>query len=196
MKLMAQGAEGKLFEVDNKIIKDRISKGYRLPEIDAKLRKQRTKKEANLLDKANRIGINVPRVLNIKDHILEMEKIEGIKVRDCLTSDVKLAEEIGKLAAKMHSADIIHGDLTTSNMINSNGKIYFIDFGLGDFSAKVEDKAVDLHLFKECVKSTHYEHWKACWEHFREGYEKENKELAKEVFARLEQVERRGRYKS
>ncbi len=58
-KLIAQGAEAKIILSDKTITKDRISKSYRIPELDNKIRKSRTKAEAKLLEKASKI-INSP----------------------------------------------------------------------------------------------------------------------------------------
>ena len=63
---------------------------------------------------------------------------------------------IGIEIAKMHLADIIHGDLTTSNMmLRPNGELVLIDFGLSYVSTLVEDKAVDLYVLERAFASTH-----------------------------------------
>jgi Kae1-associated kinase Bud32 len=92
----------------------------------------------------------------------------------------------------MHDKDIIHGDLTTSNMILKE-KVYFIDFGLGFNSTRIEDKAVDLHLLRQAFESKHYKHFEEFFKEVLEGY-KLSKNW-KEVLNRLEKVEMRGRYK-
>lgn len=71
-----------------------------------------------------------------------------------------LALKIGKGIGAMHDADIIHGDLTSSNMIVSElndgeREITFIDFGLGMMKATIEDKAVDLYVLERAFISTH-----------------------------------------
>ncbi len=187
MKLIAQGAEAKIYQSGDKIVKDRISKSYRIKQIDDRLRKTRTKAEAKLLSRASRAGLPVPKVLETGETKLEIELIDGLKLRDILTPEH--CKEIGRLLLKLHKEDLVHGDLTTSNMILKEGKIYFIDFGLGQNSRKTEDKAVDIHLFKECLKSKHFEIWQKCWKEFLTGYKN------KDVLKRLEIVERRGRYK-
>jgi Kae1-associated kinase Bud32 len=165
-KLLAQGAEAKIYLSGDRIVKDRVKKGYRLPGIDLKLRKERTRKEASILRKLLRAGILVPEILkeNDKQMKLEIGFIDGIKLRDYLdeTVDCSVLEIVGLQTAKMHKESIVHGDLTTSNMIKKADKIYFIDFGLSDFSQRVEDKAVDLHLFKECLVSKHHSRCLAC----------------------------------
>ena len=189
VKLLAQGAEAKIYVKGDIIIKDRVKKSYRLPEIDLKLRKSRTRAEARLISKATRAKVNVPQVLNANDKTmkLELEKIEGSKVRDVLTPD--MCKLIGTQISKLHKASIVHGDLTTSNMMLRDGQVVLIDFGLSQYSERVEDKAVDLHLFKECLKSKHFDIWLSCWKNFLQNY------TDKAVLKRLEAVERRGKYK-
>ena len=194
MKLIGHGAEAKIYELKNSVLKIRIKKSYRHELIDKRLRKLRTRSEAKLLTKVLALGISVPKVLDSDDKkmTLEMEKIEGIKVRDIFDdSDEALkkniCKEIGKTIKKLHQNDVIHGDLTTSNMI-WNDKLVLIDFGLGKVSARVEDKAVDIHLLKECFKSKHHVHWKTYWKVFKKNYALTNS------FDQLEKVEARTRY--
>ncbi|KAI5998343.1 kinase-like domain-containing protein [Pisolithus orientalis] len=68
-----------------------------------------------------------------------------------------LLSMIGVEIAKMHIADIIHGDLTTSNMMLRRGEkdLVLIDFGLAYHSSLVEDKAVDLYVLERAFASTH-----------------------------------------
>ena len=101
---------------------------------------------------------------------------------------------IGKNIAKLHDADIIHGDLTTSNMILSGKEVvYFIDFGLGFISKKIEDKAVDLHLLKQALEAKHFTHWETLFKEVINGYS--SSKDSKLVLKQLEKVEKRGRYK-
>ena len=197
MKQIAQGAEAKIYLTDNKIIKDRFKKEYRIEEIDKKLRKSRTKKESKIFDRLKEINFPSPRLIETdKKQKIVMEYIKGPKVRDILEKKdyKKLSEEIGKKLAILHNNNIIHGDLTTSNMILSK-EIYFIDFGLSYDSHKVEDKAVDLHLLKQALESKHYKIWEDCFKEAVKAYKKESDNPA-EIFKRLETVEKRGRYKS
>lgn len=199
-KIIQTGAEAILIRKGDLVLKRRVAKGYRLKELDEKLRKTRTKGEAKLLDKALKIGIAVPVVkkVNETEKEIDMQFIEGEKLSENL-DDLKnwkeICFEIGESIAKLHDADIIHGDLTTSNMIWSNKekKVYFIDFGLGFHSSRVEDKAVDLHLIKQALEAKHFENWEKFFEAIKEGY-KISKNFAT-TMGRFEKVERRGRYK-
>jgi len=204
MKLIKQGAEAKLFlsRKDNQkiLIKDRIKKEYRIPQIDVKIRKNRTSQESNLLSEARRNGVPTPRILDVdkKDYKIIMEFIDGERIKELLNkSDKKSVKktcfEIGKLIGKLHTAGIIHGDLTTSNMILKDGKIYFIDFGLGIFSRKIEDQGTDLRLLHEAFKSTHYQILDICWESVIKGY-KEEYPKANTVLNRVSEIEKRARY--
>lgn len=196
MKLIAQGAEAKIYKGKESVTKERISKSYRLKEIDIPLRKRRTRSEAKLISMASRLGLPVPRVIDIDDKAmkLEIEFIGGEKVRDWLANNnlqksKSLLKKIGSQVKKMHQGNVTHGDLTTSNMIFRDGEVFFIDFGLGKVTDRREDKAVDIHLIKECLKSKHHEHWISLWKSFKEGYSD------KDVLHQLELVEARARYK-
>jgi len=196
-KLIAQGAEAKLFLEDNRIVKNRFQKNYRLRVLDNRLRGSRTRREAKVLEKLKAMDFPAPRLINNdeKENLL-MEKIEGKLVKDVLEkADYrKLCAEIGKKTSILHNNLIIHGDLTTSNMI-LNKEVYFIDFGLSFFSDKAEDKAVDLHLLKEALESKHYKIWEECFKCALESYKKEAKS-SHETLKRLEAVEKRGRYRA
>ncbi len=204
MKLIKQGAEAKLFlskkDGEKILIKDRIKKNYRIPQIDKKIRKRRTSQEFNLLIEARRNGVPTPRILDLdkKNHKIIMEFIEGERIKELLNkSDKKTIEkicfEIGKLIGKLHTGGIIHGDLTTSNMILKDNEIYFIDFGLGFFSKKIEDQGTDLRLLHEAFKSTHYQILDVCWENVIKGYKEEHSNTDS-VLNRVSEIEKRARY--
>ena len=107
-----------------------------------------------------------------------------------------ILEKVGEGVGKLHKEGIIHGDLTTSNMIYSEKKVYFIDFGLAYLNGKYEDKAVDLHLFRQALEAKHFIYWKELFEEMKRGYIKEiGKIEGEKIFERLKAVERRGRYK-
>ncbi|MBI5803662.1 Kae1-associated serine/threonine protein kinase [Candidatus Pacearchaeota archaeon] len=182
------------------VLKRRDAKGYRIKELDEKIRKLRTRREARLLEKAGKI-ICVPRVLKIdeRNKEIDFEFISGDKLSESLDEMANWKEvcfAVGENIAKLHDAEIIHGDLTTSNMIWSEKEksLYFIDFGLGFGNGRIEDKAVDLYLLKGALEAKHFGHWKEFFESVLEGYKKTSKPW-KEVLKRLEKVEKRGRYK-
>jgi Kae1-associated kinase Bud32 len=204
IKLIKQGAEAKLFlaEFDKQkvVIKDRIRKKYRIRQIDEKIRKKRTSLESSLISEARRAGVPTPKILEInrKNHKLIMEFVEGKRIKELLQEAEKrtikkICTQIGRMIGKLHSVGIIHGDLTTSNMILKNGKTYFIDFGLGFFSKKIEDQGTDLKLLREALKSTHFQILDLSWKSIVEGYRKEYPK-ANEVLRRVEEIEKRARY--
>ena len=203
MKIIQQGAEAVISLDKGKIIKDRTKKSYRLPILDQKLRKQRTKKEFRILEKASKL-IPVPKLIKTDNkEKIEMQFLKGLKLSehlDSLSNSIEICNLIGNNIAILHDNSIIHGDLTTSNMIyvNDNNdfssfKVYFIDFGLSYESQKTEDKAVDLHLIKQALEAKHFNNYEKFWHSILEGY-KSSKNY-KETLKRLEAVEKRGRYK-
>ena len=194
MKLIGRGAEAELYLDKNKVVKKRISKNYRIKELDVPLRKFRTRREAKIIEKLPK-EIPVPELLKIDDKNmnLEMSYIKGKKVRDVLDNKIKICREIGQKIALMHNLGIIHGDLTTSNMIY-NKQVYFIDFGLSFFSEKIEDKAVDLHLLRQALESKHYTVYEKAFKLVLDGYKSKAKNY-NQIMKRFEQVELRGRNK-
>ena len=190
---ISQGAEAVIIRDDDRIIKKRVKKSYRIQQIDEKLRLSRTRKESRLLREAIRVGVPVPHVIETKKYDIIMDFIDGVKLRDIIENNHGLAGELGKLIAVLHERNIIHGDITTSNALFSDGKLYLIDFGLGSFSFKTEDKAVDLWLLKEVLESSHSEP-NLLWKTFLKGYEKHYKD-SKKVIRRLEEIQKRGRYR-
>jgi len=204
MEIVYRGAESILylsqFEGQRALVKERIKKGYRIEQIDTVLRKNRTRREVKLLTEARKLGIPTPQILHVDevDYKIVMEYIEGTRIKELLNSaDRKTLEkvcfEIGKLIGKLHSGGIVHGDLTTSNMILKDEKIYFIDFGLGQFSRKIEGQGVDLNLLFEALKSTHIKILNLCWGNIVKGY-KEEYNNAEQVLRRVEEIEKRARY--
>jgi TP53 regulating kinase and related kinases len=125
-KIIQQGAEAVISRQGNFIVKNRVVKGYRLKELDDTIRRRRTRREWNLLEKAGKI-INVPKVEKVdkRSGEIEMEFIDGMKLSDNLDEMKNWKEicmEIGRNIGKLHNVEIIHGDLTTSNMIWVGGK--------------------------------------------------------------------------
>ena len=194
MQKIAQGAEAVIYRNENSVVKDRFEKTYRHPHIDQQLRKARTKREAKVIQKLKQINFPAPDLIKQEKEKLEMQFIKGDKVRDIFNKNYKkLSAEIGKKLAQLHQNHIIHGDLTTSNMI-FNSEIHFIDFGLSFFSQKTEDKAVDLHLLERAMESKHFQVYPDCFKLALSSYQKHYKDSEK-VIKRLGTVKSRGRNK-
>jgi len=206
-KIIAQGAEAILIKKGNLLLKRRIKKGYRNEELDFMLRTTRTRHEARILEKVSNI-IPAPKIkaingmarkpFNIETEI-EMQYIKGKLLSEWLdkfpiSKAFDICEEIGQNIAKIHNNEIMHNDLTTSNMILKGRKVYFIDFGLSFHSARIEDKAVDLHLLKEALKAKHFKRWKKYFTTILKSYKIASNQ-AKAVMEKLKKVEARGRYK-
>jgi TP53 regulating kinase-like protein len=130
-----------------------------------------------------------------------MEFIEGVRLKDVVNllekeRRVDIFYRIGQQIALLHQNDIVHGDLTTSNMIlTPSGRISFIDFGLGDFSSSIEDKGVDLHLMHRALESAHFEYSTDCFDAVINGYRGTlGDEQSSDAFNRVTEIEMRGRY--
>lgn len=196
---IARGAEAVISKVGDTIVKLRVRKGYRLPEIDLKIRKNRTRLEARLLSEARRAGVPVPNVIECDEGAgkLVMEFVDGERVKELFSSGrlsfENVCRTIGKEVGLLHSAGISHGDLTTSNMILKDGKVYIIDFGLAKKTKSVEDFAVDLHLLERALTSAHCDIAEKC---FGEVLEEYVKLMPNSVVERLKEIEKRGRYKA
>ncbi|MGV8172409.1 MAG: KEOPS complex kinase/ATPase Bud32 [Candidatus Woesearchaeota archaeon] len=194
-KVLGSGAEATIYLDDGKVDKERSKKNYRHEDIDSVLRKTRTRKESKILKSLEKYGF-VPKILEQKEYNVLMEHIDGIQLKKLLDKDPKLAILIGKNLSVMHDLNIVHGDLTTSNMILSgkgrSQKLFFIDFGLSYNSTRIEDKAVDIHLFKQALESKHFRVNDKAYKYFLAGYNPKDKN---EILERLAIVETRGRYK-
>lgn len=204
-KVLYKGAEAEIvldnfmdFEV---VKKQRVSKSYRIKQIDEVLIFMRTKEEAKLISEARTCGVCVPIIydVDLENGCITMEYVKGNKIKDVLNDlDNKTRDNlfyrIGENIARFHNNNIIHGDITTSNMILSDNKIYFIDFGLGCKNNEIETKGVDLHVLMEAIESTHSKYSK-CFDKVLEGYKKEYKKNANQVIKKIEEIVKRGRYR-
>jgi Kae1-associated kinase Bud32 len=197
-EIIQRGAEAVIVKSGDSVIKRRVKKGYRLEEMDKRIRKNRTKREGRILEKVSKI-ISVPKIFNVDDREMEirMEYLDGLKLSESL-DDIEewesVCKKIGENIGKLHDESVIHGDLTTSNMILVNDEVYFIDFGLGFGNGRTEDKAVDLHLIRQALEAKHFERWEEYWGEILKEYE--GCAGSEKVLKQLEKVERRGRYKS
>lgn len=185
LTVVSQGAEALVLATDvhpyfpqkaKLVVKFRPSKPYRHPKIDAMITKSRTIGEAKFMAKLARISIPAPALVlldapngiiwmesvgdvlangsisSLKNYLWYLEKSSG----DCTSEDVQaVLRDTGLVIAKLHMNDMIHGDLTTSNIILQDGQAFLIDFGLSSYSTLAEDKAVDLYVMERAVDSTH-----------------------------------------
>jgi len=177
MKLIKKGAEGDLFlTIWNKqkaVLKARNEKNYRNSQLDNRIRKQRTRRESEIISEVKSFGISTPLVyfVDTKNCTILMQYIKGTLIHDLPKSKLTLiCKKIGQVVGTMHKNGIMHGDLTTSNFILSQGKLFVIDFGLAVKTKKPVDHAVDLRLFKEILNSAHVSVMKNAWENFLQGY--------------------------
>ncbi len=183
------GAEAVVSIHADRVVKTRRPKSYRLPQVDAALRKQRSRREARLLRKLHPV-IRVPAVLEEDGDTLVLERIDGEPLKRHVTP--MRCRHAGVLVGKMHAANVIHGDLTTSNLMlehpsQKTERIALLDFGLAYPSHKLEDMATDVHVFEELVATE-------CFDAFWKGY-KTAQPKADDVHARLEKLKGRGRYR-
>ncbi len=206
-RLIKKGAEASLYLADwhgkRATIKKRFPKKYRPPKLDEEIRVYRTIHEPQLMHEAKKAGVATPIVflVDIEDCMIIMEFIEGKQIRQLLNevSDKErrqLCFRIGEDIGKLHKHGIIHGDLTTSNMIlNSENRILFVDFGLGEKTNELETRGVDLHLLKRALQSTHFRFAEECFAIVVNGYSKVlSAETTKIVLEKVSEIERRGRY--
>lgn len=176
IELICQGAEARLFRClyfgRRAIIKERFVKTYRHPDLDQSITQQRLKGEVRLLTRAKQLGIPTPSIYHIDwtRHAIVMEDLYDARTVKSVIDQLiqendtnklqRLADQIGSTIARLHQAQVVHGDLTTSNMlISADDQLYLIDFGL---SAHVPNKAhmlealgVDLYVLERAIICTH-----------------------------------------
>lgn len=200
-----KGAEAEIYPskyLDRDVVKKhRIKKSYRIKEIDERLISYRTKEEAKLMIEARFCGVSVPIIydIDLNKGIITMQYVKGKRVKeifDTISDDKrkKLCENIGKSIAKLHNKDIIHGDITTSNMILFEDRVHFIDFGLGEINSEVEAKGVDLHVLMEAIESTHSNN-SDYFKYVLNGYDSEYEKKSDLVFKKIDEIVKRGRYR-
>ena len=242
--LITQGAEGRLYKTTHLVpdrpcaLKYRPPKPYRHPILDARLTKARLSSEAKVLERCWREGVPVPAVYAVDPAAgwMMMEWIEGFPVRVGInewlgerpeegaetpevvddTPLVDLMKRIGTAVGALHRTGVVHGDLTTSNMmlrptesdqVNGSigdekntkakaveGNVVIIDFGLATQSMSDEDRAVDLYVLERAFASTHPRAerlFAALLDSYGNTFKK-----APSVLAKLEDVRMRGRKRS
>ena len=205
MILIKKGAEAELYRMSwmgrDSVIKRRIRKLYRNPDLDLYIRITRTGLEAKLLSEARKLGVPTPIVysLDVKNTEIIMSFISGPPLKKIIPEmDRETLYEIfsliGRLVGKLHKGGIVHGDLTTSNMILKGDLLFLIDFGLGDHSSDLEARGVDIHLMRRALESSHHEVSKCAFEGFISGYEEVMGGETKDILRRVNEIRRRGRY--
>jgi TP53 regulating kinase-like protein len=217
-KMIKVGAEARIDEIEwqgiRAISKTRIPKSYRNSALDQRIRTRRMKEETGILYLAKLAGVSCPKVyfVNPKRSEIVMEYVEGELLRD-LEERSRTAEgqkindillhtykTLGKYAARLHCANLIHGDLTTKNVIvlTSDGRHnpVLIDFGLSFYSERNEDRAEDLHLLNQALKSTlDSNSAKTAFKLVIDGYRSETGAMrTRQVLDTISEIEKRGRY--
>jgi TP53 regulating kinase-like protein len=237
-RLITQGAEALLYRSTFLLpsvpcaLKYRPPKPYRHPTLDQRLTKHRILSEARVLAKCRREGVSVPAVYALDEAAgwLMMEWIEGEAVRiqlndwlqrrkdngvpEGVDDDelIRLMVRVGSAVGRLHAVGIVHGDLTTSNLMLSpklsgssngdsfasigflDGEIVLIDFGLASQSTQDEDRAVDLYVLERAFGSTH-PRAESSFGEVLNAYGKSFKG-ANAVLKKLEDVRMRGRKRS
>jgi Kae1-associated kinase Bud32 len=205
-KLIYKGAEAEIY-LENwcgsmAVRKTRIPKPYRVPELDATIRRGRTVHETNLMHEARKLSVPVPAIQHIDPEISSfvMDYVNGPTLKEELyavspETRRKQCHLLGRMIALIHEGGIVHGDLTISNVLCADGKLFLIDFGLGDFSAELEDHGVDLLLLNRAMKSTHIKFHEEIFSAFLNGYcATVGKRRGVEAVSKMREIERRGRY--
>lgn len=195
MDFIAQGAEATLTKTATGVLKQRTPKTYRHPQLDASLRHSRNKREIKALKKAKEAGVRVPEILEEQEHSFLMEYIAAPPLREVLLNQPErydLLEQLGRMIARLHNAELIHGDLTTSNVLVAD-ELVIIDFGLSFFSRRIEDMAVDLHVLEQIIESSHPTYKQELFNAVLTGYL--DVQHHAQVLERLAIVQQRGRNK-
>lgn len=232
-QLITQGAEGRLYKTTYLLpeipcaLKYRPSKPWRHPTLDQRLTRHRILSEARILAKCRKDGVRVPAVYALDEAAgwLMLEWIDGAPVRvrineklgnrtEGIEQDVELAglmRSIGAAIGILHKNGVVHGDLTTSNMMlrpykdaqegSENGsrgqlagEVVIIDLGLASGSTSDEDRAVDLYVLERAFGSTH-PRAECLFGELLESYRTSFKQ-APVVLKKLEDVRQRGRKRS
>ncbi|MDK2975000.1 MAG: bifunctional N6-L-threonylcarbamoyladenine synthase / protein kinase Bud32 [Methanofollis sp.] len=185
-----RGAEAVVTIGEDEVMKRRVSKSYRSAALDARLIAERTRAEARLVAAARKAGVATPIIYDVSRDAIVMERVDGVLLRDAPTpAHLALA---GEAVGRLHAAGIVHGDLTTSNMIVRDGRCVLIDFGLAHMSAEVEDRGVDLHVLFQTLESTTADP-EPLKRAFLQGYAA-SFPAAAEAREREQEIVRRGRY--
>lgn len=195
MRLVSEGAEAKVYGCNvlgiRAVAKQRISKAYRIPQLDEALRFRRTRTESRIMSMLYG-KINLPALLLVSKDTIYMSYVDGKRLSNMLESRTaalsRYLKEAGRCLAVMHNENITHGDFTPANLIVGSGKVNVIDFGLSYATSSMEDKAIDILLMKRSVSRDLYLS-------FLSGYRRVSRDH-KPLMAKLAEIELRGRYQS
>lgn len=153
-----KGAEAVLRKVSvlgiPSVEKFRIEKKYRTKELDERIRRGRTKREARLLSRAKEAGVLCPVVYEVGGFFIRMKYLTGkmlhheLQIRRIEAGEIAAAAEI---LVKLHAVDVVHGDYTPANLMLTKDGMAVIDFGLGSISTDSEDKATDIVMMKKAL---------------------------------------------
>ncbi len=195
-----QGAEAAVEIEGDRVSKRRLPRTYRHPELDERLRTERTRSEARLTSEARRHGVPTPVVRDVDPHEarIEFQYVGEAELRDRLSEAA--VRDVGRYLARIHDAGFVHGDPTTRNVrvgrrdgsAGDAPDTFLIDFGLGYYTRDEEDHAMDLHVFAQSLTGT-ADDPEPLWEAAEAAYRAES-ERAGAVLDRLREVEGRGRY--
>lgn len=205
LTLIYRGAEAELYRGEwlgfDVVFKRRVPKAYRNPDLDRYIRVTRTSLEAKLLSDSRRLGVPTPIVYMVDPVRTEiaMSYIDGQPLKKLIPGmDRELVSQtfvaVGEVVGKLHAGGMVHGDLTTSNMLLKNGTIFLIDMGLGEYSPSTEARGVDLHLMRRALESSHFDSSEIAYAGFTKGYSRIMGVEAKLVLSRVGDIRRRGRY--
>ncbi len=178
---------------------------YRLKVLDDAIRRQRTAHEAEMVHDAKRSGARTPLLyfVDTGNALIVMQWVEGRRLKEAVSSLhpdglERVFAELGAEVARLHASGIMHGDLTTSNVLLDNNKkddLTLIDFGLALRTTRLEDRAVDLRLVKETLTGAHSEVASKAFGALLEGYGGEvGAGGLRAVTRQVAEIERRGRY--
>jgi len=188
-----RGAEAIVTFRNGKAEKRRVSKLYRAPALDNRLITERTRAEARLIAAARKGGVPTPVMSDITADTIVMEQVKGTLLTQNLTESA--VYKAGRMIGKLHISGIIHGDLTTSNIMlrENDGTCVLIDFGLAQVNSEIEQRGVDVHVLFQTLESTSPACADVLKNAFAAGYAETFAEAA-EVITREHEIELRGRY--
>jgi N6-L-threonylcarbamoyladenine synthase/protein kinase Bud32 len=188
-----QGAEAVVTFTNGRAEKRRTAKRYRVPALDRRLITERTRAEARLIHTARKNGVPTPVISDITSDTIVMEQVQGTLLAHDLTTET--LKEAGRTVGNLHAAGIMHGDLTTSNLIVRDGdrKCVLIDFGLAQATSEIEQRGVDIHVLFQTLESTAPDRAGTLKDAFMQGY-RTSFSGAGEVIAREHEIVLRGSY--